>query len=40
MSRHSRAFALHVLLLSVPLFAGRAHADPYLAVQMGVKTLS
>jgi hypothetical protein len=37
MSRHSRAIVLHGLLLGVLLFAARVHAEPYLAVQMGLQ---
>jgi hypothetical protein len=37
MSRHFCAVALQGLLMSVLLLAGRAHAEPYLAVQMGLK---
>ena len=37
MSRLRRVIALHGLLLSVLLLAGRANAEPYLAVQMGLK---
>src|SRR5215470_4453767 len=37
MSRSSAAVSLLGLLLGGWLIAGRAHAEPYLAVQMGLK---